>query len=132
MKIGFFDSGLGGLLVMEVCRKILPGNSYVYLGDTLNLPYGPRETKDILRLATPAIDYLLEVKSCDLVVVACNTISVRALDEYRKLYPHHAEKVIGINQPTEMYLTKSSLDSLLVLATSGSKIGWKRLSYTSL
>jgi len=52
MRIGFFDSGLGGLLVMEHCIKQKPHHEYVFLGDTKYLPYGPRSTEEIIEYSS--------------------------------------------------------------------------------
>ncbi len=121
MKLGFFDSGLGGLLMMESCKKKYPNHQYVYLGDTKNLPYGPRSSEDIESFMSPYICYLLEDQNCDYVFIACNTASVRALPLFKRKYSHYTNKVIGIVKPSCDFLksTLRSADELLVLGTQG-------------
>jgi glutamate racemase len=76
--IGVFDSGLGGLTVLQAIRRRLPVESTVYLGDTARVPYGPKAAETIRRYALEATDFLIgqQVKA---VVVACNTATARAL-----------------------------------------------------
>ena len=117
MKLGFFDSGLGGLFVMESFRKEFSNYDYVYLGDTKNLPYGPRDTQELLGLMTPCLIHLLEQERCDHVIVACNTISVKALPLFLKKNPTYKGRVHGISDPTQELLVNLNLEKLLVLAT---------------
>ena len=71
-KIGIFDSGLGGLYIARAIRAAMPDYDYVYLGDTLHVPYGRRSSEVIFDLCVKAMDYLF-ARDCDLVVMACNT-----------------------------------------------------------
>jgi glutamate racemase len=121
MRLGFFDSGLGGLLVMESCRKAHPKHEYIYLGDTKNLPYGPRESKEVYNLMKPYLLYLLDLKKCDYVIVACNTASVRALGFFIAEFPQHESNLINITESTVDLLAKlkSQNQRTLVLATQG-------------
>lgn len=121
MKIGFFDSGLGGLLVMEHCRSQQPHHDYIFLGDTKYLPYGPRSTEEIIGFSFPCILLLLETYHCDLVVIACNTISVRAVDAFRQSYPQYAQQVVGIDTHTVNYLKTLSTKTILAIATMQTK-----------
>ena len=59
MKIGFFDSGLGGLLVLKAVAKALPNYDYIYYGDTANLPYGDKTEEEIYEITRGAIESLL-------------------------------------------------------------------------
>ena len=117
MKLGFFDSGLGGLLVMESCMKALPEHSYVYLGDTKNIPYGPKSSDEIYEAMEPCLNYLLDIQNCDHVVVACNTASVKAVHLYKQRYQGSADKIHGISEPTVNFLKQRDYKDLLVLAT---------------
>lgn len=120
MKFGFFDSGLGGLLMMQLCKEKYPEHNYVYVGDTVNLPYGPRDANEIEGFMSPYICWLLEKAHCDYVIIACNTASVKALEIFYLKFPSYRNKVIGITNPTISYL--ENLDgnrSLLLLATQG-------------
>ncbi len=97
MKIGIFDSGLGGLLILKSLVKKFPRHDFVYLGDTKNLPYGDKTQKQIFTLAERAINYLFD-HDCAMVLVACNTASSQALRKLQQKYPHR--KILGIIRPT--------------------------------
>ncbi len=85
--IGVYDSGLGGLSVWRELRRLLPGESLIYLGDGKNCPYGERPEAEIARLADAAVGHLVNL-GCKLVVVACNTATAAAIEELRKRYSH--------------------------------------------
>jgi glutamate racemase len=72
MKIGVFDSGLGGLVITKALREILPNYDYVYYGDTANLPYGEKTSEQILAYTIDAIKFLIN-QNCGLIIIACNT-----------------------------------------------------------
>lgn len=78
MKIGIFDSGLGGLLIAHALTTKLSSYDYLYLGDSANLPYGQKTKEQIYELSQKAINRLFE-DGCKLVVVACNSASSDAL-----------------------------------------------------
>ncbi len=76
--IGIFDSGVGGLTVLKALRRRLPGEDYVYLGDTARLPYGTKSAGSVLRYARQASAHL-QGRGIKLLVIACNTASAVAL-----------------------------------------------------
>lgn len=119
MKLGFFDSGMGGLYMMEACRDAYPNHDYVYFGDTKNLPYGPKNVVDILNHMTPCLLFLLEEERCDYVVVACNTAGAQSLELFLKQYPHYESFIVNIVDVTQNYfkLNYSNLHVAHVLAT---------------
>ena len=82
-RIGFFDSGIGGLDVVEGVLGLMPDLPLLYVGDTARVPYGGLDPDTLLRYATQAIRYLF-AHHCDLVVFACNTVSVTALPRINK------------------------------------------------
>ncbi len=84
--IGIYDSGLGGLSVWREVRKVLPGESLVYLGDGKNCPYGSRSREEVRDLADKAVGHLIG-RGCKMVVVACNTATAAAIDFLREKYP---------------------------------------------
>ncbi len=101
MKIGIFDSGLGGLFTMHAIVTALPEYDYVYFGDTIHLPYGDRSEKEIYTFLKNAVAYLFQ-KDCALVLVACNTASARALRRIQQEYlPAHFpdRRVLGVIVP---------------------------------
>ena len=78
MKIGIFDSGYGGLTILDAIRRELPQYDYIYLGDNSRAPYGTRSFDVIYSYTRQAVKYLFE-QDCALVVLACNTASAKAL-----------------------------------------------------
>lgn len=70
MRIGLFDSGVGGLTVLRSLVDRYPNNEYIYYGDTLNNPYGSKSIDELLELASKNIEFLLE-KGAEVIVVAC-------------------------------------------------------------
>lgn len=78
MHIGIFDSGYGGLTILEKIRQELPEYDYIYLGDNARAPYGMHSFEVIYQYTSQAVRYLLE-RGCALVILACNTASAKAL-----------------------------------------------------
>lgn len=76
--IGFFDSGSGGLTILNGCRKVMPDADFIYLGDHANAPYGHRDNQAIVDLTKAGVDALFR-EGCTLVVLACNTAAAVAL-----------------------------------------------------
>ena len=83
--IGIFDSGLGGLTVLKSLRKILPNESFIYLGDTAHVPYGNKSNDTIIRYSKKIFDFFLS-KNTKAIVIACNTASAIACKELRNNY----------------------------------------------
>jgi glutamate racemase len=83
--IGIFDSGAGGLTVLEECVKLLPREDFIYLSDKRYAPYGDKSTEDIIIRAQKCTERLLEY-NCKAVVVACNTATNAAISSLRKNY----------------------------------------------
>ena len=77
-KIGIFDSGYGGLTILEAIRKQIPEYDYLYLGDNARAPYGTHSFDVIYRYTLQAVNYLIN-KNCALIILACNTASAKAL-----------------------------------------------------
>lgn len=83
--IGIFDSGIGGLTVVEQIRRVLPSEDLIYLGDTARVPYGTKSPGTIIRFACEDTEFLLHHK-VKAVIVACNTVSAWALPTLRKKF----------------------------------------------
>jgi glutamate racemase len=100
--IGVFDSGYGGLTILEEFRCKLPQYDYLYLGDNARTPYGNRSFELVNQFTLEAVQYLFN-QSCRLVILACNTASAKAL---RNIQQHflptleHNSRVLGILRPT--------------------------------
>ncbi len=120
MKIGIFDSGLGGLFVLRSIQKKLPQYDYVYLGDTARVPYGNRSQAEIYQFTRQGVEYLFK-RGCVLVILACNTASAQALRKIQRRYlPKHYpnRRVLGVIIPTvEAALAKSVGRTVGVVAT---------------
>lgn len=80
--IGIFDSGVGGVSVLRAIRLLMPGESVIYFGDQIHIPYGPRSMEQIRRFSKGITDFLLQ-QQAKIIVVACNTASAAALKELR-------------------------------------------------
>lgn len=93
--IGLFDSGVGGLTVMQEIMKLLPHERLIYFGDTARVPYGNKGTRTIIRYSIENTICLLE-KNIKLMVVACNTASALALPQLRRLFNL---PIVGVIEP---------------------------------
>ena len=80
--IGVFDSGAGGFTILSALREELPGENYIYFGDTAHCPYGTRSDSEIVELSIQVCGFLVE-QGVKLIVVACNTASQAALNSLR-------------------------------------------------
>ncbi len=121
MKIGIFDSGLGGLIVMSGIVEALPQYDYVYLGDTARVPYGNRSQQTVYEFTKQAIEALF-AKDCALVIVACNTASAEALRRFQEqeLQNYPNRKVLGVLVPAaEAAVAATKTNRIGVLATAG-------------
>jgi len=116
MKIGFFDSGIGGLTVLGHALNILPFADYIYYADIEHVPYGEKTKSEVRHYVQNAMDYMTEVK-VDAVVIACNTATSAATAKLRKNYSF---PIIGMEpavKPAVAYC-KEIGKKILVLATS--------------
>ena len=119
MNIGFFDSGLGGLLILKAVAKALPHYDYVYYGDTKNLPYGDKSEEEIYELTRTAMAELFKL-DCLLVIVACNTASAETLRRIQDTYLQHDypdRRVLGVIIPSVEEVIEKHYPRTLLLAT---------------
>jgi glutamate racemase len=118
--IGVFDSGMGGLTVMRALMARLPGESFVYLGDTARLPYGTKSADTVRRYAIQAAQALV-ARDVKLVVIACNTASVSLAQVAEALAP---VPVIGVIVPgAKAALAAAPGGPIAVIATEGTVKG---------
>jgi glutamate racemase len=98
--IAVFDSGVGGLTVLHELLVSLPGEDYLYLGDTARLPYGSRSAKELRDFSVQIAEHLLD-RGCKLLVVACNSASAAALETLEEHLASRASEidVIGVVRP---------------------------------
>jgi glutamate racemase len=105
MAIGIFDSGLGGLTVLQAVQERLPETEFVYLADSAHAPYGVRTAQDIFDLTTAATQRLFDA-GCDLVILACNTASAAALRRMQESWVPEDKRVLGVFVPLIEALTE--------------------------
>lgn len=115
-SIGIFDSGFGGLSTMKGILKKLPEYNFIYLGDTARAPYGNRSKEVIYNFTVQAVNFLFK-KNCELIILACNTVSSDALRQIQqrhipRYYPN--KKVLGVTIP---------LSERAVLKTKNGRVG---------
>lgn len=87
LSIGFFDSGVGGLAYVPPIRALLPGARFRYLADNECFPYGERSDKVVSEIVLERVGRLISTGTSDIIVIACNTASVVALEALRETYP---------------------------------------------
>lgn len=120
--IGVFDSGYGGLTILNQIRQALPEYDYIYLGDNARTPYGTRSFEIVYEFTLQAVNKLFEM-GCHLVILACNTASAKALrsiqiNDLPNIDPNR--RVLGVIRPTvESIGSITQSKHVGVLATSG-------------
>jgi glutamate racemase len=118
MKIGVFDSGVGGLTVLRALLPRIANAQYLYLGDTARLPYGSKSQATIARYAVSSSQFLID-QGCEFLVIACNTASALALEEIRQTAEPHGIPVVGVIGPgAAAAAAASATRDALVIATS--------------
>ena len=113
MRIGVFDSGIGGINVLSCLRKKYPFNDYIYFGDTKNLPYGDKKKEELIKLSTEAINFLL-TKNVELIIIACGTVSSNC---YKELVNKFNIPIYDIISPTIEYLKNCHDNKIGVIGT---------------
>ena len=120
--IGVFDSGYGGLTILDKIREVLPEYDYIYLGDNARAPYGTRSFEVVYEFTRQAVCKLFDM-GCHLVILACNTASAKALrsiqmNDLPGIDP--ARRVLGVIRPTVECIGDISKNRHIgVLATAG-------------
>ena len=120
--IGVFDSGYGGLTILDKIREVLPEYDYIYLGDNARAPYGTRSFEVVYEFTRQAVNKLFDM-GCHLVILACNTASAKALrsiqmNDLPQIDP--ARRVLGVIRPTVECVGEISKNQHIgVLATAG-------------
>lgn len=114
MRIGVFDSGIGGLTVLKTLIDRYPKNEYIYYGDTLNLPYGSKTKEELQQLSKCDVEFLLS-KNVDIIIIACGTVSSNCLTYLKDNY---SIPIYDIISPTIKYLNNSNKTSIGIIATN--------------
>lgn len=113
--IGIFDSGIGGLTVLKELEEQLPEENFIYLGDTLNFPYGDKTKEEIIKFSKKNIGYLIN-QNVKMIIIACGTATSQALDIMKETFEI---PIIGIIDPTVDFVEKLKLQKIGVIATTG-------------
>ena len=128
--IGVFDSGYGGLTILNGIRQLLPQYDYLYLGDNARAPYGPRSYEVVYEFTRQAVKKLFDM-GCQLVILGCNTASAKALRSIQQndlAQWDSSRRVLGVIRPTAEIIGKLTTNGHVgLLATEGTV---KSNSYT--
>ncbi len=123
--IGVFDSGYGGLTILKELSKQLPTNDFIYLGDNARTPYGNRSFEVVYQYTLEAVKFLFE-QGCELVVLACNTASAKALRNIQQLdlpYIGPNKRVLGVIRPSVEQVSEITKNGHVgVLGTAGTVV----------
>ncbi len=112
-KIGLFDSGIGGISVLLELKNKFPNEEYIYYADYKNNPYGEKSKEELISIGKTIIDKLIN-NGCYIIIIACNTMTLAGLEEFKKAYPNIL--FIGTIPPIkEAFDTKSN--NILLMAT---------------
>ena len=113
--IGVFDSGIGGIMVLNQLVKKMPYEKYVYLGDNKHFPYGEKTKEEIIEYTRQNIKILLK-NNVKMIIIACGTATSQALDIVKNEFDI---PIIGIIEPTVKYVAYLKLDKIGIMATTG-------------
>jgi glutamate racemase len=115
MKIGVFDSGLGGLTVVQAMKGIIKGADIYYLADTRHAPYGEKSAEEIIRYSCNITDYFIKEHQIDVLVVACNTATTTAIGKLRERYPQLI--IVGTEPGIKPAIEQTETGAVGILAT---------------
>lgn len=117
--IGIFDSGYGGLTVFKEIQKKLPNYDFIYLGDNARVPYGIRSFQAVYEFTRECVFKLFEL-GCNLVIIACNTASAKALRNIQEFDLPPGKRVLGVIRPTTESIDQYTITKKVgILATQG-------------
>jgi len=115
MRVGVFDSGLGGLTVVKSILNLLKGTKLFYIADTKHAPYGEKTTEEILQYSLDITDYFIKNHQIDALVIACNTATSAAITVLRETYPNLI--IIGTEPGIKPAIKQTQTGNVGVLAT---------------
>lgn len=123
MKIGVFDSGLGGLTVVQAMTQVMKGAQIFYVADTKNAPYGEKSPEQILQYSLDITKYLIDTHQIDALILACNTATSSAIKDLRTTYPSLI--IIGTEPGIKPAIEQTKTGKIGVLATPATLQGDK-------
>lgn len=112
--IAVFDSGVGGISVLKELLEQMPGENYLYFGDSANAPYGQRSTEQVRKLTLAAAKKLI-ARGVKALVIACNTATAAAINDLRQAYPDTI--IIGIEPALKVAADRFPSGKIGVMAT---------------
>lgn len=112
-KVGVFDSGIGGLSILNELKEVLPHQDFIYYGDSLNCPYGEKSDEELMAITRRIVEYL-KGKGCKLIVIACNTATTRCMKKLRIEFP---ELIFVGCVPAIKMASDQNFKNTLVMAT---------------
>ena len=113
--IGIFDSGVGGITILNCVKKLLPNENIIYFSDSLNSPYGNKPKNEILNLSIKNTKFLVD-KGCKLIIVACITATTNNINELRSIFNI---PFIGVEPAIKPAAMKTKTGCIGILATKG-------------
>ena len=113
--IGVFDSGVGGISVLRELVKAMPGEDFLYFGDSANAPYGEKTTEEVRRLTLNGAEHLLN-RGCKALVIACNTATAAAIEILRQTYPDKI--IVGIEPALKPATDRFPTGKIGIMATA--------------
>lgn len=123
MRIGIFDSGLGGLTVVQAMTQVIKGAELFYIADTKNAPYGEKTQEQILQYSLDITEYFLKQHKIDALIIACNTATSAAVKVLRQKYPELI--IIGTEPGIKPAMEQTRTGKVGVLATPATLQGDK-------
>jgi len=123
MKIGIFDSGLGGLTVIQAMTQVIKGAELFYVADTKNAPYGEKTPEEILQYSLDITQYFIDTHQIDALIVACNTATSAAIQHLREYHPSLI--IIGTEPGIKPAIEQTATGKVGVLATPATLKGDK-------
>ena len=115
MKIGVFDSGIGGTTVLAAIKNILPDEEYKYIADSKNCPYGEKSEEELKQIVSKNTEELKDW-GAEIIVIACNTATTKCINYLREKYPEL--KFVG-TEPAIKLAAETNAKNILVMATPG-------------
>lgn len=112
--IGVFDSGVGGISVLRELVRLMPGEDYIYFGDSIHAPYGTKKLEEVRELTIHNVEFLL-ANGAKSIVVACNTATSAAVAVLRKMYPD--VPLVGIEPAIKPAVMNKPDSNIIVMAT---------------
>ena len=125
--IGLFDSGIGGISILEKLKQLLPNENFIYLADNQNCPYGSKSKKEIISLSKKNCEKLIEL-NCKIIIIACNTSTTNSIKKLREII---AIPIIGIEpglKPAIHYTKTKNIGILATKKTLGSELFFETLN----